>query len=647
LVTLAPPAARPANPPSRLLRKARTPAGMRKPAPGISRDPAEPRRTRFPDPLPHRERRVIPGVKELRELAARRREGTHLDMAKIYTAEQGTGTPKHSGCFSSVNPLLEFCLSARTKDWPYGASEYNRCGMRCPGDRAGHAAKHPLKWSAIGPSIRPNAGQWVPMTRLADHHWFRGVRGRRLMREASARTARPERRDALDPWLRLPRGLRVSLRRARIACDPVFGRLTSQSEDAAPQPWTSWLLQRLPLLPTSLRRVRPPRVWDAPLGAAPAGLRTVAGIWRDPELEAEAFRERPLHNYYLVHYENVQRLMRHNWHCVLPALPRMARVQARASGLRGAHRALHDGPPKVNGSEGKRVAKSGAGSLTASEVRAEAVRLGISAVGFTAYDPKYTLAEYAGRHDEGSVIVCLFEQDWAATQTAPSARCERAAFSAYTFLGERVVALAEFVEQRGHRAYPHSFQGETIMIQYGVQTGLGQLGLNGQLLTPQAGSRARLSIITTDAEFEHDQPVDFGIHRICDECQACVRRCPVGAIPRLRREYRGVRKAKIKTERCFPVAANAEGCAICMKVCPIQRYGLDAVKRHYVDTGEILGRGSDELEGYTWPVDGRHYPPGEKPDADAIRRVLNPPHWHPVDPERLTPRLPSPSGTKV
>jgi epoxyqueuosine reductase len=185
------------------------------------------------------------------------------------------------------------------------------------------------------------------------------------------------------------------------------------------------------------------------------------------------------------------------------------------------------------------------------------------------------------------------------------------------------------------------------MIQYGVQAGLGQLGLNGQLLTPQAGSRARLSIITTDAEFEHDQPVDFGIHRICDECQACVRRCPVGAIPRLRREYRGVRKAKIKTERCFPVAANAEGCAICMKVCPIQRYGLDAVKRHYVDTGEILGRGSDELEGYTWPVDGRHYPPGEKPDADAIRRVLNPPHWHPVDPELLTPRLPSPSGTKV
>jgi hypothetical protein len=49
-----------------------------------------------------------------------------------------------------------------------------------------------------------------------------------------------------------------------------------------------------------------------------------------------------------------------------------------------------------------------------------------------------------------------------------------------------------------------------------------------------------------------------------------------------------------------------------MKVCPIQRYGLDRVTAHFVGTGAILGKGSDELEGFMW-IDGRRYGPGEKP----------------------------------
>ena len=42
------------------------------------------------------------------------------------------------------------------------------------------------------------------------------------------------------------------------------------------------------------------------------------------------------------------------------------------------------------------------------------------------------------------------------------------------------------------------------------------------------------------------------------------------------------------------------GCGICMKVCPIQKFGLQAVMEHYIETGgEILGKGTHQLEGYT------------------------------------------------
>jgi epoxyqueuosine reductase QueG len=203
---------------------------------------------------------------------------------------------------------------------------------------------------------------------------------------------------------------------------------------------------------------------------------------------------------------------------------------------------------------------------------------------------------------------------------------------------ERVVALGRFLEDHGIRARVHTFVGETLTIPYAVEAGLGQLGMNGQLLSPAAGSRARLSIITTDADLDHDHPVDYGINAICDACQACVRRCPVGAIPNKRTEYRGVTKVKIKTERCFPVVIQADGCAVCMKVCPVARYGLDAVQQHFTRTGgEILGRGSDELEGFVWPFDGAYYGPGDKPGADARRALLDNPHMVPIDPERLVP----------
>ena len=42
-----------------------------------------------------------------------------------------------------------------------------------------------------------------------------------------------------------------------------------------------------------------------------------------------------------------------------------------------------------------------------------------------------------------------------------------------------------------------------------------------------------------------------------------------------------------------------EGCAICMKVCPVNRYGAKAVMEHYLATGQVLGKGTHGLEGYT------------------------------------------------
>jgi epoxyqueuosine reductase len=377
--------------------------------------------------------------------------------------------------------------------------------------------------------------------------------------------------------------------------------------------WTT----RLPLLPDWARRHHLARVWSSFDHPVPAELKTVEGVWRDPAAEEAAFAERPLHAFFQVHAEGARDMVNHGWAYLLPTSPRYVRAIESVSAARRANKQIDPSKP-------------GFANLTPEErsraIRAEAQRLGLSAVGFAAYDPKYTWAEYARKHETGSVIVCVFEQDHANTQTAPSVRAERSAFFAYAELCKRAAALSEFVQAHGGKAQPHGPVGEALVIHYGVAAGLGQLGLNGQLLTPAAGSRARISLITTNVELAHDSPKDFGVNKICDACQVCVRRCPVGAIPVKRAEHRGVTKAKIKTDRCFPVVARVEGCAICMKTCPIQKYGLVDVIEHYERTGQILGKGTDDLEGFTWPPDGRFYGAGVKP-AVASEQLVRPEGW--------------------
>ena len=125
-------------------------------------------------------------------------------------------------------------------------------------------------------------------------------------------------------------------------------------------------------------------------------------------------------------------------------------------------------------------------------------------------------------------------------------------------------------------------------------------------------SRARLQVIFTDANVTFDEPIDYGIHKFCQVCKVCVDRCPGRALMPEKVWYRGVEKNKLVFKRCRPVMARYLGCGICMKVCPIQKYGMPAVMEHYVETGEVLGKGTDNLEGYELRDKG-YFGPGQLP----------------------------------
>lgn len=382
----------------------------------------------------------------------------------------------------------------------------------------------------------------------------------------------------------------------------------------------------VPSLPAFCRPMTAPvkGAWPKWSSEPPEGLGSYPGARRDTQVGDAAYTAKPVTNFFHDYVDAASTMLAGIWRSQFPPLPRVERGVERCrkiSRRRPATPAVRKSPEQ----------------LTA-ELKAIATRLGMSAVGIAEYDHKFRFDDYPYKHEEEGfhrVIVCVLEENYASLETTPSARHDRATMSCYVELMKMQKHLGTYLQAEGYGAHLHDFEGGAVTVPYAVQAGLGQLGLNGVLLTPFAGPRVRITLISTNAPLELDQPVDYGIPRICDKCRACVRNCPARALSAKRQTYRGVEKAKVNAARCAPVLAMAHDCGVCLKVCPIHRYGLKAVHEEFERSGTILGRRTDELEGYTW-VDGRYYGPGQRPRLGRemfqveVYEPIEPPHADPI-----------------
>ena len=333
----------------------------------------------------------------------------------------------------------------------------------------------------------------------------------------------------------------------------------------------------------------------------PEELETVPGIPQDPKTVNFYSRNQPVQSH------DVEQFVYQEW------LKGIARYYSDAlqvnKSIMKAAAASGDLEPTAEPAPGKDVTK---------EIKDKALELGFCMVGIAAYDHRYTFLNRRTWVKRFPHAICLAtEQEYEVTQKAPSEPSEMSAMTAYSQSGPALLDLADYIRSLGYHAQiQHPMDPSSVIIPMFVEAGLGQLGANGQLLSPHFGSRARLSLITTEAPVTFDQPQDYGIQTYCQICQVCVNRCPGRALTRDKVSYRGVEKSKLIAKRCRPVLAYYEACAVCMKVCPIQMYGMKPVMEHYAATGQVLGKGTDLLEGYE--LKGRGYfGPGELPKFDT------------------------------
>jgi epoxyqueuosine reductase len=145
-------------------------------------------------------------------------------------------------------------------------------------------------------------------------------------------------------------------------------------------------------------------------------------------------------------------------------------------------------------------------------------------------------------------------------------------------LGVAGTKLARFLEDLGYRtipipaAYPRinkELMGVFSHRHAAVLAGLGEIGLNNLLITPQFGPRVRLMSVVTEVLLEPDQPYKKSLCRKQQkECgKICVKSCPVGALSP---------DGEINKDLCLryqeqimPWSAVELRCGMCLGVCPI------------------------------------------------------------------------------
>jgi epoxyqueuosine reductase QueG len=178
-------------------------------------------------------------------------------------------------------------------------------------------------------------------------------------------------------------------------------------------------------------------------------------------------------------------------------------------------------------------------------------------------------------------------------------------------LDEMAYRLAVFINGRGCRAvsFPRDGYGDISVlvdnpqaafshVQAAFYAGLGSIGFNHTLLTPQYGPRVRLVSVLTDALIAPDSMME---ESLCTGCKMCRRCCPTssftdtgGSIADMDKHKCALYHKKLKEEYRYP-------CGVCIKVCPVgadrKMYGGSA--RRYLDERAALDGDTPGYDGWT------------------------------------------------
>jgi len=177
-------------------------------------------------------------------------------------------------------------------------------------------------------------------------------------------------------------------------------------------------------------------------------------------------------------------------------------------------------------------------------------------------------------------VVMAIAMDAAATGASPAYLSEAATGVGYSRMAFTIACVAEFIRNLRYRAIPMG-NDTALSIPLAIDAGLGQMGRNGILTTPEYGSCIRLCKVFTDLPLAPDRPIDFGLTETCKSCTRCAEACEAGAISTdpepsfaaaCPSNSPGILRWPVNADACYAFwTENTAACSNCIVACPFTK----------------------------------------------------------------------------
>jgi len=152
--------------------------------------------------------------------------------------------------------------------------------------------------------------------------------------------------------------------------------------------------------------------------------------------------------------------------------------------------------------------------------------------------------------------------------------------TANQLLDSIAIKASNLIKSQGYKALPipasqtinsKKLKGLISHKMVATRAGLGWIGKNALLITPQYGPRVRLASVLTNAPLKPSKPIS---ESKCGKCNLCVRTCPAEALKGKNWTLNAKREDLIEVDLCHEITERNKKifgetiCGVCISVCP-------------------------------------------------------------------------------
>jgi ferredoxin len=204
--------------------------------------------------------------------------------------------------------------------------------------------------------------------------------------------------------------------------------------------------------------------------------------------------------------------------------------------------------------------------------------IGIKSIGYTQVTPDVLIADKFIQYP--NTIVLTMEMSKELIETAPGPETLKMNNAAYEKLGNLTYKLSDYLRENGYATkVAHPFGSLVNFSPLAQKAGIGYMGKNGLLITPESGPGQKISaIFVSIANLPlKDHNEHSWIPEYCEKCGKCIKACPEEALVE-KETCCGGKEIEFIQKLCI---GCSQGCTYCIEDCPFDQKGYEHVKNKF------------------------------------------------------------------